>query len=173
MLPRVYPLVLGELDPRPPSAKTQGKAGNQLGALRFLPATTISVVKWQWNIVELNRPRLCAGPLSADDGCEHGCLLRGGLPPPRPRSFTCATARAQACKVPFVLRHFQPPGCDRRSVASNRRATRMSDVFRTVQARIIGFREHIFTGSHGAVGGHPSQRSCSGSRMNLERCCHG
>ena len=39
VLPRVYPLVLGELEPRPPAAKTQGKAGNQLGALRFLPAT--------------------------------------------------------------------------------------------------------------------------------------
>ena len=38
MLPRVYPLVLGELEPKPPAAKTQGKAGNQLGALRCLTA---------------------------------------------------------------------------------------------------------------------------------------
>jgi hypothetical protein len=36
VLPRVYPLVLGELEPRPPAAKTQGKAGNQLAALRSL-----------------------------------------------------------------------------------------------------------------------------------------
>lgn len=95
VLPRVYPLVLGELEPRPPAAKTQGKAGNQLGALRFAPGHYLQM-------------------MDANMGAFFG----------------------EACKVPFVLRHFQPPGCDRR----------------TVQARIIGFREHIFTGSHGAVG---------------------
>ncbi|CAJ1449626.1 unnamed protein product, partial [Effrenium voratum] len=92
VLPRVYPLVLGELEPKPPAAKTQGKAGNQLG---FAPGHYLQM-------------------MDANMGAFFG----------------------EACKVPFVLRHFQPPGTDRR----------------TVQARIIGFREHIFTGSHGAVG---------------------
>eukprot|EP00913_Durusdinium_trenchii_P025537 g23968.t1 len=53
----------------------------------------------------------------------------------------------EACKVPFILQHFQPAGSDRRRVLPADRS-----VARTVQARIIGFREHIFTGSHGAVG---------------------
>lgn len=95
VLPRVYPLVLGELEPRPPAAKTQGKAGNQLAALRFAPGHYLQM-------------------MDANMGAFFG----------------------EACKVPFILQQFQPPGSDRR----------------TVQARIIGFREHIFTGSHGAVG---------------------
>eukprot|EP00434_Breviolum_minutum_P020699 symbB.v1.2.018253.t1/scaffold1449.1/size118046/4 len=95
VLPRVYPLVLGELEPRPPAAKTQGKAGNQLAALRFAPGHYLQM-------------------MDANMGAFFG----------------------EACKVPFILQHFQPAGSDRR----------------TVQARIIGFREHIFTGSQGAVG---------------------
>eukprot|EP00931_Biecheleriopsis_adriatica_P048772 TRINITY_DN28182_c0_g1_i1.p1 TRINITY_DN28182_c0_g1~~TRINITY_DN28182_c0_g1_i1.p1 ORF type:complete len:2018 (+),score=352.66 TRINITY_DN28182_c0_g1_i1:636-6056(+) len=95
ILPRVYPLVLGELEPHPPAAKTQGKAGNQLGALRFAPGHYLQM-------------------MDANMGAFFG----------------------EACKVPFVLRHFQPPGSDRR----------------TVKARIIGFRENIFTGCQGAVG---------------------
>ncbi|CAK9081566.1 3-beta-glucan synthase) (Protein GLUCAN SYNTHASE-LIKE 12) [Durusdinium trenchii] len=95
VLPRVYPLVLGELEHRPPAAKTQGKAGNQLQALRFAPGHYLQM-------------------MDANMGAFFG----------------------EACKVPFILQHFQPAGSDRR----------------TVQARIIGFREHIFTGSHGAVG---------------------
>ena len=42
----------------------------------------------------------------------------------------------EACKVPFVLRRYQPWWGDRRCV----------------EARIIGFREFIFSGEHGLVG---------------------
>lgn len=95
VLPRVYPLLLGELDSRPHSLKTQGKAANQLGALRFASGHYLQM-------------------MDANMGAFFG----------------------EACKVPYVLRLFQPPGSDRR----------------TVQSRIIGFREFIFTGAQGAVG---------------------
>lgn len=54
VLPRVYPLVLGELEPRPPAAKTQGKAGNQLAALRL---STSSVSKKRFLVVTVERER--------------------------------------------------------------------------------------------------------------------
>eukprot|EP00929_Paragymnodinium_shiwhaense_P059585 TRINITY_DN29837_c0_g1_i1.p1 TRINITY_DN29837_c0_g1~~TRINITY_DN29837_c0_g1_i1.p1 ORF type:complete len:1248 (+),score=277.75 TRINITY_DN29837_c0_g1_i1:240-3983(+) len=95
VLPRVYPLVLDEENPKKHSKKTQGKAANQLGALRFASGHYLQM-------------------MDANMGAFFG----------------------EACKVPFVLRRFQPPGTDRRKVS----------------ARIIGFREHIFTGKHGTVG---------------------
>eukprot|EP00930_Biecheleria_cincta_P038802 TRINITY_DN26670_c0_g1_i1.p1 TRINITY_DN26670_c0_g1~~TRINITY_DN26670_c0_g1_i1.p1 ORF type:complete len:2544 (-),score=362.33 TRINITY_DN26670_c0_g1_i1:96-7727(-) len=95
VLPRVYPLLLGELKPRPFSLSTQGKAANQLGALRFASGHYLQM-------------------MDANMGAFFG----------------------EACKVPYVLRLFQPPGSDRR----------------TTQSRIIGFREFIFTGTQGAVG---------------------
>eukprot|EP00928_Gymnodinium_smaydae_P011914 TRINITY_DN14356_c0_g1_i3.p1 TRINITY_DN14356_c0_g1~~TRINITY_DN14356_c0_g1_i3.p1 ORF type:complete len:2685 (-),score=593.20 TRINITY_DN14356_c0_g1_i3:98-8152(-) len=95
VLPRCYPLILTEEKPSVESTGTQGKAANQLGALRFSRGHFLQM-------------------MDANMGAFFG----------------------EACKVPFVLRRFQPRGSDRRKV----------------EARIIGFREHIFTGRHGAVG---------------------
>lgn len=95
VMPRCYPLVLKEVGAKNSTVKTQGKAGNQLSALRFSPGHYIQL-------------------MDANMGAFFG----------------------EACKVPCVLRSFQPPGTDRKCV----------------QARIIGFREHIFTERHGAVG---------------------
>jgi hypothetical protein len=95
VLPRCYPLQLDEENVRSSGKKSQGKAANQLGALRFARGHYLQM-------------------LDANMGAFMG----------------------EAFKVPFVLRRFQPSGTDRRSV----------------QARIIGFREHIFTGRHGTVG---------------------
>ncbi|CAL1138087.1 unnamed protein product [Cladocopium goreaui] len=90
VLPRCFPLLVGT-----PGFMTQGKAGNQLGALRFSRGHFLQM-------------------MDANMGAFLG----------------------EACKVPFILRRFQPHWSDRT----------------TVRARIIGFREFIFTESHGAVG---------------------
>ena len=100
---------------------------------------------------------------------------------------TLGNLAGEACKVPFILQHFQPAGSDRRYLGDDGRGWSIllqpdafargltlkeilselksdmhalqsylgkctSSTLRTVQARIIGFREHIFTGSQGAVG---------------------
>ncbi|CAJ1449015.1 unnamed protein product [Effrenium voratum] len=90
VLPRCFPLLVGT-----PGFMTQGKAGNQLGALRFSKGHVLQM-------------------MDANMGAFLG----------------------EASKVPFILRRFQPHWADRT----------------TVRARIIGFREFIFTESHGAVG---------------------
>jgi len=90
VLPRYFPLLIGQ-----PGLMTQGKAGNQLGALRFAKGHYMMMMD-----------------------CNMGAFL------------------GEACKVPYVLRKFQPPRTDRRKVKS----------------RIIGFREFIFTEDHGTVG---------------------
>ncbi|CAK8997190.1 unnamed protein product [Durusdinium trenchii] len=90
VLPRCFPLLVGT-----PGFMTQGKAGNQLGALRFSRGHFLQM-------------------MDANMGAFLG----------------------EASKVPFILRRFQPHWYDRS----------------TVTARIIGFREFIFTESHGAVG---------------------
>jgi len=90
VLPRCFPLLVGT-----PGFMTQGKAGNQLGALRFSRGHFLQM-------------------MDANMGAFLG----------------------EASKVPFILRRFQPHWSDRT----------------TVRARIIGFREFIFTESHGAVG---------------------
>lgn len=95
ILPRRYSLVLQAAKPRHPMIGTQGKAANQLGALRFATGHYLQM-------------------MDANMGAFFG----------------------EACKVPFVLRRFQPRGSDRREVT----------------ARIIGFRENIYTGRHGTVG---------------------
>mmetsp|Transcript_61949 Transcript_61949/g.191995 ORF Transcript_61949/g.191995 Transcript_61949/m.191995 type:complete len:1242 (+) Transcript_61949:535-4260(+) len=89
-LPRRYPLLVGKGDFR-----TQGKAGNQLGALRFARGHYLQMMD-----------------------SNMGAFL------------------GEACKVPFVLRRFCPYNYNRASVS----------------ARIIGFREFIFTERHGTVG---------------------
>ncbi|CAE7809659.1 bgs4, partial [Symbiodinium sp. CCMP2456] len=90
VLPRCFALLVGT-----PGFMTQGKAGNQLGALRFSRGHFLQM-------------------MDANMGAFLG----------------------EATKVPFILRRFQPHWTDRT----------------TVRARIIGFREFIFTESHGAVG---------------------
>uniref|UniRef100_A0A7S4PXL8 Glycosyl transferase 48 domain-containing protein n=1 Tax=Alexandrium monilatum TaxID=311494 RepID=A0A7S4PXL8_9DINO len=90
VLPRRFPLLVGEGDFR-----TQGKAGNQLGALRFARGHYLQMMD-----------------------SNMGAFL------------------GEACKVPFVLRRFCPFNFNRASVT----------------ARIIGFREFIFTERHGTVG---------------------
>jgi len=91
LLPRRHPLLIGT-----PNFKSQGKAGNQLNALRFAGGHYIQM-------------------MDANMGA----------------SFS------EACKVPFILKMFQPAQIDRR----------------LVKFRILGFREFIFTEHHGAVGG--------------------
>jgi len=91
VLPRAFPLVLGE-----GKFKTQGKAANQLGALRFA----------QGHYVQM---------MDANMGAFFG----------------------EACKVPFLLRQFQPASVESR---------------KQVACRILGFREVIFTEKHGATG---------------------
>jgi len=90
VLPRYYGLLVGK-----PGFMTQGKAGNQLGALRFA----------------------------------HGFFMQM-------MDANMGAFLGEAAKVPFVLRRFQPSDDDRRFVS----------------ARIIGFREFIFTEYHGEVG---------------------
>jgi hypothetical protein len=90
VLPRYFGLLVGK-----PGYMSQGKAGNQLGALRFARGHFMQM-------------------MDANMGAFLG----------------------EATKVPFVLRRFQPHDHDRRFV----------------QARIIGFREFIFTQHHGQVG---------------------
>jgi len=91
VLPRRHPLLAGA-----GNFKTQGKAGNQLNALRFAGGHYIQM-------------------MDANMGA----------------SFS------EACKVPFILRTFQPSNHTDR---------------RTVRFRILGFREFIFTEHHGMVG---------------------
>lgn len=80
VLPRVYPLVLGELEPRPPAAKTQGKAGNQLAALR-LSTSSVSkkVLSRQMCTVEALDCNLLLGNVkhqrSAGNSQKQTCLL--------------------------------------------------------------------------------------------------
>jgi len=88
VIPREYKLLIGK-----DKFFTQGKAGNQLGALRFATGHYVQM-------------------MDANMGAFFG----------------------EACKVPFVLRQFQPTS--RRYVA----------------CRILGFREVIFTAKHGATG---------------------
>lgn len=91
ILPRKHPLLIGK---KP--FLTQGKAGNQLNALRFAGGHYIQM-------------------MDANMGA----------------SFS------EACKVPFILKTFQPPSQTDRKL---------------VRFRILGFREFIFTERHGAVG---------------------
>lgn len=91
ILPRYYPLLIGTRN-----FMTQGKAANQLSALRFSGGHYIQM-------------------MDANMGAFFG----------------------EACKVPFILRQFQPSSMrDRKRVA----------------CRILGFREVIFTEQHGATG---------------------
>jgi len=90
LLPRQYPLLVGSAE-----FKTQGKAGNQLGALRFARGHFMQMMD-----------------------CNMGAFL------------------GETTKVPFILRRFQPRYINRTQV----------------EARIIGFRESIFTSAHGQVG---------------------
>ena len=67
--------------------------------------------------------RICTRALPADDGRQHGCLFWGG----HLHAFavfrmfiellghsTLDNLAGEACKVPFILQHFQPAGSDRR-----------------------------------------------------------
>jgi len=90
VLPRTWPLLVGS-----GKFRTQGKAGNQLGALRFARGHFMQMMD-----------------------CNMGAFL------------------GEAAKTPFIVRRFQPQTTSRTCV----------------EARIIGFREAIFTEAHGTVG---------------------
>ena len=96
VLPRARGLLIGST-----GNLTQGKAGNQLGALRFAEGHFVQM-------------------MDANMGCYSG----------------------ETFKVPVVLQGF------------HRWSTAEGDYDQRVrlQARIIGFREHIFTREHGLVG---------------------
>lgn len=96
VLPRARGLLIGTV-----GNLTQGKAGNQLGALRFAEGHFVQM-------------------MDANMGCYSG----------------------ETFKVPVVLQGFH-----RSSMAEGDYDHRLK-----LQARIIGFREHIFTREHGLVG---------------------
>lgn len=91
VLPRKFPLRIGQGD-----FKTQGKAGNQLNALRFASGHYIQALD-----------------------CNMGTFI------------------GEAFKVPYILRMFMP--LDQEDRAAPR-------------CRLLGFREHIYTGREGALG---------------------
>lgn len=96
VLPRARGLLIGSV-----GNLTQGKAGNQLGALRFAEGHFVQM-------------------MDANMGCYSG----------------------ETFKVPVVLQGFH-----RSSITEGDYDHRLK-----LQARIIGFREHIFTREHGLVG---------------------
>lgn len=115
VLPRARGLLIGST-----GNLTQGKAGNQLGALRFAEGHFVQM-------------------MDANMGCYSG----------------------ETFKVPVVLQGFH-----RWSVTEGDYDQRVR-----LSARIIGFREHIFTREHGLVGQIMADRSFK-ILKNTSNCCN-